>query len=139
MKRDDPSKLTATGAKVDRAAATGQAGGLNLPSSCLLPDVLQAVYRKALPHLSPADLATLVKGAGDAAAEMAASAAAVADGLALLISVDGESAAGAGNFQSARDVPTLLQHFGGVFRSVQALAGLASQAADELEEREGAA
>lgn len=103
-------------------------------------DALTLLFRKAMPNLDVRDLEGLAFLSYDAA-EIAQRAAHAATGIAQLVLSDHheENVIAAGNFRSGEDVSDLLLHFADVFRSVDALIGLSSDAQLVLNEKGGAA
>jgi len=101
-------------------------------------DALVGLYehgRKTLTDAELEPLAALTERAGDEARRMAK----VCEGLGCLVGYDGTSKAGAGNFQDAADVATLLFNLSHQAEVIAALAHIGIGATDELNRRKVAA
>lgn len=96
-------------------------------------DALDLLYAEAEGHLSEHALERLAE-AGECAEAMARSAATVAEGLAGLISCDGDNPRAAGSFRSTDDVPALLNLLGHTFSTIAGLVNVGNQAAWKLGE-----
>jgi hypothetical protein len=94
--------------------------------------VLEMLFNRAAPSLTPGELEHLSQQAGELAQTIAQRAADVAEGIGLLIA-DESAAHGepddSSTFRNSSDLPGLLWHFGDVFQQVAGLVSVAGEAA----------
>ena len=95
--------------------------------------LMQLLYRKAKPHLTPSDFGWIVRDGSSYAEGVARNAAQFAERVGCLVADDGRAdGVNAGHFQSHRDVPGLLFHLANVFDQLAGLADVIGDAADEM-------
>jgi hypothetical protein len=98
--------------------------------------MVQTLMLRAGPHLTADELKSLGQ-LDDQARVLASNASTVAEGIACIVAFDGQTTVGAGNFQRAGEVASLLVVFAGVFDAIAGMIDAADLARDQ--QKRGAA